>query len=353
MAGHDPEKARARDSARQEADAPTRMPASSWWASLRRTVTEFRADSLTDLAAGLTYYAILALFPALFVLVSLVGLAGPEATRTLTENIAGTVPADVGRLLTTAIENLQANRAAAGIFGLVSLAVALWSASGYIAAFMRASNVVYDVPEGRPIWKTLPIRVGVTLLMVVLLTLTVVGVTLTGGVAERLGNLLGLGPTAVTVWNIAKWPVLLFMVVFMIALLYWASPNARRGFRWVSPGSVLAIVLWILASAAFAFYVANFASYGRTYGSLATVVIFLVWLWISNIAILLGEEFNAEIERGRAVSGGLPEGVEPYVEMRDDPKDGRGRRPRDQGHEGGVPRQGMSREDRHREQHRS
>ncbi|CAL9346892.1 hypothetical protein SUDANB121_00396 [Nocardiopsis dassonvillei] len=353
MVGHDPEEARARGSAREEADAPTDMPASSWWASLRRTVTEFRADALTDLAAGLTYYAILAVFPALFVLVSLVGLAGPEATRTLTENITGTVPADAGRLLTTAIENLQANQAAAGIFGLVSLAVALWSASGYIAAFMRASNVVYDVPEGRPIWKTLPIRVGVTLLMVVLLTLTVVGVTLTGGAAEWLGNLLGLGPTVVTVWDIAKWPVLLLMVVFMIALLYWASPNARRGFRWVSPGSVLAIVLWILASAAFAFYVANFASYGRTYGSLATVVIFLVWLWISNIAILLGEEFNAEIERGRAISGGLPEDAEPYVEMRDDPADGRGRRRRDHGHEGGVPRQGRSREDHPREQHRS
>ncbi|WP_370462366.1 YihY/virulence factor BrkB family protein [Nocardiopsis sp. FR6] len=329
------------------------MPATSWWASLRRAVKEFRSDGLADLSAGLTYYAILSVFPALFVLVSLLGLAGPQATRFLTENVAGTMPADIGGLLTTAIQNLQGNQAAAGIFGLVSLAVALWSASGYVAAFMRASNVVYDVPEGRPIWKTLPIRVGVTLLMVVLLSLTVVGVILTGGVAEWLGNLLGLGPIVVTVWDIAKWPVLLFMVVFMIALLYWASPNARRGFRWVSPGSVLAIVLWMLASAAFALYVANFASYGRTYGSLATVVIFLVWLWITNIAILFGEELNAEIERGRAISGGLPEDEEPYVELRDEPKERQGSHKEERGREGSVPRQGNREEEgQHRGQHR-
>lgn len=305
---------------RDGAEGPTDMPPTSWWASLRRTVGEFKKDALADLAAGLTYYAILAIFPALLVLVSLVGLAGPEATRTLTENVSGAMPADTGQLVTTAIENLQSNQTAAGVFGLVSLAVALWSASGYIAAFMRASNVVYDVPEGRPIWKTLPIRVGVTLLMVVLLSLTVVGVTLTGGVAAWVGELLGLGSTVVTVWDIVKWPVLLLMVVFMIALLYWASPNAKRGFRWVSPGSVIAVVLWLVASAAFAFYVANFASYGKTYGSMATVVIFLVWLWITNIAILLGEEFNAEIERGRAISEGKSATEEPYVEMRDRPK---------------------------------
>ncbi|WP_017572421.1 YihY/virulence factor BrkB family protein [Nocardiopsis halotolerans] len=296
------------------------MSPSSWWASLRRTVREFQDDSLTDLAAGLTYYAILSLFPALLVLVSLVGLASPSATQTLVENASGAMPEQAGQLLTTAIESLQGNRAAAGVFGLISLAVALWSASGYVAAFMRASNVIYDVPEGRPIWKTLPIRVGVTLLLVILMSLTVIGVAVSGGVAEWVGNLLGLGSVAVTVWGIAKWPVLLFMVVFMITLLYWASPNARRGLRWVSPGGVLAVVLWLVASVAFAFYVANFASYGQTYGSMATVVVFLVWLWISNIALLLGEEFNAEIERGRAMSEGQPEDVEPYVDMRQVPK---------------------------------
>ncbi|WP_150244013.1 YihY/virulence factor BrkB family protein [Nocardiopsis quinghaiensis] len=305
---------------REEARTPTDMSASSWGASLRRTFSEFGDDGLSDLAAGLTYYAILSIFPAILVLVSLLGLAGPEATQTLTQNISDAMPEQVGDIVTTAIGTLQGNRAAAGVFGVLSLLVALWSASGYLAAFMRASNVVYDVPEGRPIWKTLPIRVGVTLLMVVLLTVTVVAVTVTGTVAEWVGSLLGLGPTVVTVWSIAKWPVVLLIVVFMIALLYWASPNAKRGFRWLSPGSVLAVVLWLLASAAFAVYVANFASYSRTYGSMATVVIFLVWLWISNIAILLGEEFNSELERGRAISSGQPEDEEPYVELRDQPK---------------------------------
>ncbi|WAE76639.1 YihY/virulence factor BrkB family protein [Streptomonospora nanhaiensis] len=302
------------------------MSKSSWWGSLRRTFREFSADNVTDLAAGLTYYAILSLFPALLVLVSLLGLAGPGATRTLTENASAVLPQDVSGLVTTAIENLQGSAGVAGLVGVISLAVALWSASGYIAAFMRASNIVYDVPEGRPVWKTLPIRVGVTLLLVVLMTLTVLAVAASGGIAERIGQLLGLGPTAVTVWGIAKWPVLLVVVAFMIALLYWASPNARRGFRWVSPGSLLAVVIWLLASLAFAFYVANFASYSKTYGSMAAVVIFLVWLWISNIAILLGEEFNAEIERGRAEEAGQPPGEEPYVEMRDRPKAEGGKR---------------------------
>ncbi|GAA1755592.1 YihY/virulence factor BrkB family protein [Streptomonospora arabica] len=306
-----------------EASAPTELPKRSWIGALRRTFGEFRRDNLTDLAAALTYYGLLSIFPAILVLVSLLGFAGQSATQALTDGLSA-APADVAGFLTTIIENMQRNRASAGIFGLIGLAVALWSASGYIAAFMRASNVVYDVPEGRPIYKTLPIRVGVTLLMVILLTAAAVAVVVTGGLAEQAGRLLGLGPVAVLAWRIAKWPVLLLVVVFMIALLYWASPNAKRGFRWVSGGSVLAVVIWLLASGAFAFYVANFASYSNTYGSMAAVVIFLVWLWITNIAVLLGEEFNAEIERGRALAAGRPEGEEPFVEMRDVPKKERG-----------------------------
>ncbi|MFD3685408.1 YihY/virulence factor BrkB family protein [Nocardiopsis sp. NPDC058631] len=309
-----------------EATAPTRMSKSSWWGSLRRTFREFSADNVTDLAAGLTYYAILSLFPALLVLVSLLGLAGPDGTRTLTDNASAILPQDVAGLVTTAVENLQGSQGVAGLVGIISLAVALWSASGYIAAFMRASNIIYDVPEGRPIWKKLPVRVGITLVMLVLMTLTVLAVAVSGGLAEHIGELLGLGTTAVAVWEIAKWPVLLVIVIFMIALLYWASPNAKRGFRWVSAGSVLAVLIWMAASLAFAFYVATFASYNKTYGSMAAVVIFLVWLWISNIAILLGEEFNAELERGRAEQAGLSSGEEPYVEMRDRPEPKGGKR---------------------------
>jgi membrane protein len=184
---------------------------------------------------------------------------------------------------------------------------------------MRASNAIYDMPEGRPIWKTLPVRVGLTLLLLILLALSTIAVVLTGGLAEKVGDIVGLGSTAVTVWDIAKWPVLLLVVSFMFALLYWAAPNVKQaGFRWVSPGGVIAVVGWLIASAAFAFYVASFGSYNKTYGALGGVVVFLVWLWISNIVILLGAEFNAELERGRAIEGGMrPEDKEPFAEPRD------------------------------------
>jgi len=221
-------------------------------------------------------------------------------------------------IITSSVQSLQQSQnSTAGLLVVVGLATALWSASGYIAAFMRASNAIYDVPEGRPIWKTLPLRIGVTIVVMVLLVLTSLAVVLTGTMADRLGGMLGIGPAAVTVWDIAKWPVLLIIVSFLFSLLYWASPNAKQGFKWVTPGGVVAVVLWVIASAAFAFYVANFGSYNKTYGSLASVIIFLVWLWISNIALLLGAEFNAELERGRAMAAGHPRDEEPYVELRD------------------------------------
>jgi membrane protein len=205
---------------------------------------------------------------------------------------------------------------------VVGLLGALWSASGYIGAFIRASNEIYDIEEGRPIWKTLPLRVGLTVLLLVLIAISAIAVVATGGIAEELGSVLGVGDTAVTVWNIAKWPVLLLVVSFMFALLYWAAPNVKSpGFRWLSPGGLLAVIGWIIASAAFAFYVSNFGSYNKTYGALGGVIIFLVWLWISNVVILLGAQFNAELERGRAIEAGMePKDREPYVEPRDAPK---------------------------------
>jgi membrane protein len=202
---------------------------------------------------------------------------------------------------------------------VIGILGAIWAASGYIAAFMRASNAIYAMEEGRPIWKTLPVRVGLTVLLIVLTVISAVAVTVTGGLAEEVGNLLGLGDTAVTVWSIAKWPVLLLLVSFMFAVLYWAAPNVKQpGFRWISPGGILAVIGWVIASAAFAFYVANFGSYNKTYGALAGPIVFLVWLWISNLMILLGAEFNAELERGRAIEGGMrPPDKEPFVEPRD------------------------------------
>jgi YihY family inner membrane protein len=304
----------------QPPERPTQLSRGSWWAAIRRTVREFQVDNLSDWAAALTYYSVLSIFPALLVVVSLVDLAGSGTTQSLLANLGQVVPGSVNQILATAITNLQRTRGSAGVLALVSLATALWLASRYVAAFMRASNAIYDVPEGRPVWKTLPIRIGVTVVVMVLLAASAVAVVATGGLAARIGRLLGIGSTAVRVWDLAKWPVLLLMVGFLFALLYWASPNARQPFRWITPGGILAVVVWVVASVAFAVYVANFGSYNKTYGSLASVIIFLVWLWLSNTAILLGAELNAELERGRAIAAGHPPDAEPYMELRDTSK---------------------------------
>jgi membrane protein len=286
---------------------------------LKRTFSEFQDDNLTDWAAALTYYGILSIFPMMIALVSIVGLLGESASQSLIDNVNELAPGPAQEIVVGALENLQGSGGTAGVLFVVGLAVALWSASGYVAAFMRASNAIYDIEEGRPIWKTLPVRVGTTVVLVILLAITGIGVTLTGGLAEQVGNLLGLGDTAVTAWQIAKWPVLLLVVSFMFAFLYWAAPNVKQpSFKWISPGGILAVIIWVIASAAFAFYVANFGSYNKTYGTLGGVITFLVWLWISNIAVLLGAELNAELERGRAIEGGMrPEDKEPFLEPRD------------------------------------
>jgi membrane protein len=302
-------------------DQPTQMPKRSWFGVLKRTIREFREDNLTDWAAALTYYGVLSIFPALLALVSVLGLFGQSVTQPLIDNLGALAPGPAKQILTSALQNLQKNQGAAGIMVIVGLALAIWSASGYVSAFMRASNAIYDVDEGRPIYKTLPVRLGVTIVTLVLLAVCAVAVVVTGPLAKQVGNVVGLGSAAVTAWDIAKWPVLVLIVSFMFALLYWAAPNVKHPkFHWVSPGGVLAVLLWILASAAFAFYVANFSSYNKTYGSIGGVIAFLTWLWISNIVILLGAEFNAELERGRQIEGGMPEEREPFLEPRDTKK---------------------------------
>jgi membrane protein len=299
--------------------SPTQLSKRSWLGVLKRSAKEFQEDNLTDWAAALTYYGVLAIFPALLVLVSVLGLIGESATQPLIDNLSEVAPGPAQEILTNALENLQGSQGAAGVAFAIGLLAALWSASGYVAAFMRASNVIWDIEEGRPIWKTLPLRVGLTVVLLVLVVISALGVVLTGGIAKETGSLLGLGDTAVTVWNIAKWPVILLIVSFMFAVLYWAAPNVKQaGFRWISPGGILAVIGWVIASGAFAFYVSNFSSYNKTYGALAGVIVFLVWLWISNIMVLLGAEFNAELERGRAIEAGMrPEDKEPFAEPRD------------------------------------
>ncbi|MFI6869278.1 YihY/virulence factor BrkB family protein [Nocardia sp. NPDC050406] len=302
---------------------PTDLSRRSWWAVLKRTVGEFRDDNVLDWAAALTYYSVLSIFPGLLVLTSGLALMGPEPTRSLIDTVRQIGPGSGTDLVVGAIEELQGSRPVAGPLAIVGVLVALWTASGYIGAFMRAVNSLYEMREGRPLWKLLPVRLGLTALMMMLLAIAVTGVVVTGAVADRVGGWLGLGDAAVTVWGIAKWPVLAILISLVFALLYWAAPNARQpGFRWLSPGSVLAVVVWVIASAGFTVYVSNFSSYNKTYGSLAGVVVFLVWLWITNIAVLLGAEFNAELTRERSIEQGLPPHEEPFLPPRDEPDDG-------------------------------
>ncbi|MCG7523626.1 YihY family inner membrane protein [Streptomyces sp. OfavH-34-F] len=302
----------------QAPDRLSELPKRSWKAVLRGTLKEFRDDELADRAAALTYYGVLSLFPALLVLTSLLGIAGESATEQVLDNLRKLAPGAARDVISNAVQQLQGNAGTGSLLAVVGLLVAVWSASGYVAAFIRASNAVYDMPEGRPVWKVLPLRVGLTVLLMILAVASAMIVVFTGAVARQAGSVLGVGDTTMTVWSIAKWPVLLVLVTIMIALLYWAAPNAKgRGFAWVTPGSFLALVIWVVASAGFAFYVANFGSYNKTYGTLAAVIIFLVWLWITNLAVLLGLEFDAEMVRQRAIAGGHPADEEPYVEPRD------------------------------------
>ena len=225
----------------------------SWWQVLKRTVAEFRADNVTDWAAALTYYGVLSIFPALIALISVVGLLGSSATNSLLTNLQAFTPGPAKDILTNAVTGLSKNRSAGGIMFVVGLGVALWSASGYVAAFMRAANAIWDAPEGRPIWKTLPVRVGVTVITVMVIAIGAVAVVVTGPIAQRVGDLLGLGSAAVTAWDVAKWPALVVLFGLLLSILYYAAPNViHPGFRWVTPGGVLAIILWIAASAVFA-----------------------------------------------------------------------------------------------------
>ncbi|GAB2837779.1 YihY/virulence factor BrkB family protein [Streptomyces deserti] len=299
-------------------DSPTRLPARSWWAVTRRTFKELLDDELSDRAAALTYYGVLSLFPALLVLVSLLGVVGQRATDKILDNIGDLAPGPARDTLRDAVVQLGDTGGTGSVLAILGLLFALWSASGYVAAFIRTSNAVYDLPEGRPVWKLTPLRLALTVALMLMLAASALIVVFTGPIAERVGTAIGLGDAAITAWDIAKWPVLLLLVVLMIGLLYWAAPNVRgRGFRWISPGSVVATAIWLAASAGFAVYAANFATYNKTYGTLAGAIVFLVWLWLSNLAILLGLEFDAELARERAITHGRPPTEEPYVEPRD------------------------------------
>ncbi len=302
----------------QAPDQPTELPRASWWVVLKRTFKEFQADELQDRAAALTYYSVLSLFPALLVMVSVLGVSGRSATEKVLADLTRLAPGSTRELLTQAVQQLQDSAGTGSALAVVGLLAALWTASGYMGAFIRAANAVYDVPEGRPLWKVLPLRLGLTVLLMVLAYASAVTVVFSGALARQTGAAFGIGDSALTVWSYAKWPVLALLAVLTIAVLYWAAPNAKRsGVLWITSGGVLALLLWMAAAGGFAAYVSNFGSYNKTYGALGGVIVFLVWLWITNLAVLLGLEFDAELARARAVAGGLPPDREPYVTPRD------------------------------------
>jgi membrane protein len=294
------------------------------FATLKRALKEFSEDNMTDWAAALTYYGVLSVFPALIAMVSLVGLVADPAqtTKTITDMVTQLGPKSAADTFAGPIKSVTSDRGASGILLIVGIAGAIWSASGYVGAFSRAANIVWETPEGRPFWKLKPIQLLVTLAMILLSLVVVLSLILTGPIVSAVAGPLGIGSTAQTVWNIAKWPVLLLIVAFMFAVLFHTTPNVKMpGFRWVSLGAVVAVFVWILASALFAFYVANFSSYNKTYGALGGVVIGLVWLWLTNCALLLGMELNAERERSAELKAGVPRAEqEIQLEPRDAPK---------------------------------
>jgi membrane protein len=293
----------------------------TFFATAKRTLKEFSEDNLTDWAASLTYYGVLALFPALLAMLSIIGLVVDP--RTLSDAITAVIPGAAADTITPVVNQIAGNAGTAGFGLVIGVVGAIWSASGYVGAFTRAANVVYETPEGRKVWKLKPLQLLVTLIGILFAVVIVAAVVLSGPVVKALGDAIGLGSTATTVWNIAKWPLIVVLVALMVAVLYYSTPNVKlRGFKWVSPGAGTAIVIWAVASALFAFYVANFGSYNKTYGALAGVIIFLVWFWLTNVALLFGIELDAELERNRELKEGVPRAdKEIQLDARANPKD--------------------------------
>jgi membrane protein len=293
-------------------------------AALKRTFKEYSEDNMSDWAAALTYYGLLAVFPALIALVAIVGLVGNPASTTsqLIEIVGKIGPSSAKKTFEGPIKSITEQRSAAGILLIVGIVAALYSASSYVAAFARASNIIWETPEGRPMWKLKPQQMLVTLVILVLLIVIALSLVLTGPVVNAVAGPLGISSSAVSVWNIAKWPVLLLFMILMFTILYYASPNVKmRGLRWVAPGAAFALLVWIVASAAFALYVANFGSYNKTYGALGGVVVFLVWMWLTNAALLLGAQLNSERERNAEIEEGAPRAErELQMEPRNEPK---------------------------------
>ncbi|MDT5011385.1 MAG: rane protein [Mycobacterium sp.] len=301
-------------------DSPTDLTKRSVLYVVRKTAREFSKDQCMDLAAALTYYAVLSIFPALVVIVSLLGVFGQgrRTTDAILQIVSSVAPGSAVETLRAPIQQLVESPSA-GFALIAGLLGALWSASGYIGAFGRAMNRIYEIEEGRPVWKLRPLQLGLTLGALVAAAAAAFILAVSGPVATAIGDAIGAGSVSLTVWNIAKWPLILALMVLAIAALYYATPNIQQPkFRWISVGAGVAVVTWVLASVLFGLYVANFGSYNKTYGALAGVIVFLLWLWITNLALLFGAELDAELERGRQLQAGIAAEEELQLPARDD-----------------------------------
>nr|WP_269569942.1 YihY/virulence factor BrkB family protein [Leucobacter salsicius] len=302
-----------------EPEGPTQIESRSWKYILKRTISSFLNNQCLDGAAALTYYAVLALFPALVAIFSLLGVIGQNAKAAdavlgILEQVA---PGETATMLRGPLQQL-ATAPGAGVALFAGIAVALWSASGYVGAFSRAMNRIYGVEEGRPFWKLRPMQLGVTITVVIAVAISALVLVLSGPMVAALGDVINASQAVQTAWSVLKWPLLAFVVIGLVALLYYATPNAQQPkFRWISPGALLAIIILGVATVGFGFYVTHFSNHDRTYGSLAGVVIFLLWLWIANLALLFGAEFDSELARGRQLQGGVPAEKDLHVAPRD------------------------------------
>jgi membrane protein len=301
----------------KELASPVALPRDSWKATLKRTATEFKEDKLNHWGAALTYYAVLSIFPALLVMVSLVGLLADPArvTKVLTDTVSQMGPSTAADTFQGPIESLTSSRGTAGIMFIVGVVSALWAASGYVSAFADACNTIYEVDEHRPFWKLKPVQLVVTFVVILLAAVVALALVLSGPIVGALGSSLGLSDTVLTLWRFAKWPAMALLVLVILGFLYYATPNAKvSGIRWITGGAILALVAWVVASILFAIYVSKFGSYDKTYGTLGGVVVFLIWLWVTNMAILLGAEFNAETERAKQLHTNV-EGAERSLQV--------------------------------------
>ena len=297
----------------------TQLRWSTWRGVLWRSAKGFVDDNCGDWAAALTYYGVLAIFPSAIVIVALVGVVADsaEAVETIMGIARQLLPSSVTKGLGQFVSDLVTRQSSAKVLLSFGLVGAIWSASGYIGAFTRASNTIYEVREGRPFYKLRPLQLGLTAIALVLMAVVAGALVISGPVAEAVGGALGVGDSLLTAWSVGKWPVLIGVLGLLLTMLFWVAPNVQQPrFRWLTVGGALALVVWMIASIGFGLYVANFASYDKTYGSLGAIIAFLVWIYLANCAVMLGVEVNAELQRGRRLQAGAEPPAEPPLPPR-------------------------------------